>query len=110
RSSDEAQEFAGLVDEAVSTLDETEREAKFVQAAKVREDIAQTIPLTWNPQLWAVADDVEGVQPRPSPEGYYYKYRAPAVDDDRGGEGLGGSGTGAGGPGCHQSKAGNYTP
>src|SRR5699024_8009810 len=80
RSSDEAQEFAGLVDEAVSTLDETEREAKFVQAAKVREDIAQTIPLTWNPQLWAVADDVEGVQPRPSPEGYYYKYLRPSGD------------------------------
>lgn len=80
RSSDEAQEFADLVDEAVSTLDETEREAKFVQAAKVREDIAQTIPLTWNPQLWAVADDVEGVQPRPSPEGYYYKYLRPSGD------------------------------
>lgn len=74
RSSAEAQEFSNLVDEAVSTLDDAERNDLFIQAAKVREDMAMTIPVTWNAQMWAVADGVGGVQPRPSPEGYYYKY------------------------------------
>ena len=32
------------------------------------------------PKQESVADDVEGVQPRPSPEGYYYKYLRPSGD------------------------------
>lgn len=74
RSSDQAQEFANLVDEAVATLDDAGRDRLFIEAASVREQMALTIPVTWNAQTWAVADDVGGVQPRPSPEGYYYKY------------------------------------
>ena len=74
RSSDEAQEYASLVDEAVSTLDDAERDELFIRAARVREEMAMTIPVTWNAQMWAVAEGVGGVQPRPSPEGYYYKY------------------------------------
>src|SRR5699024_543380 len=88
RSSDEAQEFAGLVDEAVSTLDETEREAKSVPTGNVRDDRAQTTRLTQSPQLRAVAADVEGVQPRPSPEGYYDKYLRASGDGRPGRERL----------------------
>lgn len=73
KSSKEAQEFSRLVVEARSTLDEGQRLQTFIKAAKVRQDIAQSIPFLWRPMLAAVADRVSGVHLRSSPEAFYFK-------------------------------------
>jgi len=74
RSTDEAQQYAELAEDAMSTLDEDERARKFIDAAALREELAYTIPLAWGAQLLAGSDRLDGIQLRPSPEGYYYKH------------------------------------
>lgn len=74
RSTDEAQQFAELAEDAVITLDEDQRVQKFIEAAKLREELAYTVPLAWGAQLLAGSDRLGGIQLRPSPEGYYYKH------------------------------------
>lgn len=74
RSTDEAQQYAEMAGEAVTTLDVDERARKFIDAAKQREQLAYTVPLAWGSQLLAGSDRLSGIQLRPSPEGYYYKH------------------------------------
>lgn len=73
RSAPEAQEYARLAKDAGATLDEEERTKKFLEAAKIREELAYTIPLAWGSQMWLTSGRVSGLQGRPSPEGYYFK-------------------------------------
>lgn len=74
QSTDDAQQYAVMAEDAVTTLDEGERSEKFVAAAKLREELAYTVPLAWGAQLLAGSERLSGIQLRPSPEGYYYKH------------------------------------
>lgn len=73
-SSPEAQNFARVVAQAAGTKDESQRAALYLQAARIREDIAQTIPVQWGSLTWLVSDKVGGLHLRPSTEGYYCKH------------------------------------
>lgn len=73
RSTEEAQQFTTMVNEAMTVLDDDERISAFLEAAKLREEMAFTIPLAWGSQMWATSDRMGGLQPRSSPEGYYFK-------------------------------------
>lgn len=70
----DAVEFADLAAEAMSTLDDDERLARFLEAAQVRESLAYTLPITWSGRMFLVQDRISGFVPRPSPEIAYYKY------------------------------------
>lgn len=70
----EAVKFADLAAEAMSTLDDEARLARFLEAARIREGLAYTLPITWSGRMFVVADQVSGFVPRPSPEIAYYKY------------------------------------
>src|SRR5699024_8348677 len=72
-STSEAQEYAERVKEAQTILDEDERTQAFLDAAKLREEMAFTIPMAWGAQMYATSEEVSGLHPRSSPEGYYYK-------------------------------------
>lgn len=74
QSTDDAQQYAVMAEDAMTTLDEDERAQKFIAAAKQREELAYTVPLAWGAQLLAASDRLSGIQLRPSPEGYYYKH------------------------------------
>lgn len=74
QSTDDAQQYAVMAADAVTTLDEDERAQKFIETAKQREELAYTVPLAWGAQLLAGSDRLSGIQLRPSPEGYYYKH------------------------------------
>lgn len=73
QSSTEAQEYATMVDEAMSILDDGERNQAFLDAALVREQIASTIPLASTAQMWVTSDRISGLNGRAAPEGYYFK-------------------------------------
>ena len=73
-ASPEAKEFVAEVNRAREIRDEQQRNEAFLNAAKIREDIAQTIPVQWGSLNWLVADYVDGVHVRPSTEGYYCKF------------------------------------
>src|SRR5690625_3074270 len=68
RSTDEAQQFAELAEDAVITLDEDQRVQKVIEAAKLRAEVACGAPLV------AGSARLGAIQLRPSPEGYYYKH------------------------------------
>lgn len=72
--SPQAREFTRVVHEAARTKDEKQRTERYLQAAKLREDIAQTIPIQWGYLTWLVSEKVDGLQLRPSVEGYYCKH------------------------------------
>src|SRR5690625_7322503 len=60
RSTDEAQQFAELAEDAVITLDEDQRVQKFIEAAKLRGELAYTVPLAWGAQLTAGSERLGG--------------------------------------------------
>src|SRR5699024_2064317 len=72
-STAEAQEYAERVKEAQTILDEGERTRAFLDAAMLRDEMAFTIPMTWGARMYAGAEHLSGLHPRPSPEGFYYK-------------------------------------
>lgn len=73
-SDPEAVQFADLVSEAQRTLDPDEQLANFIEAAKLREEIAWVLPVAWFATTFLVSDRIAGFAPRPSPERAYYKY------------------------------------
>lgn len=73
-STSEAQEYTAQVNEAMAILDDEERNQAFLDAALLREQMASTIPLAWGSQMWVTSERVSGLQPRSSPEGYYFKH------------------------------------
>src|SRR5699024_5816909 len=73
-ASAEAKAYVAEVTRARDLQDEQQRTAAFLKAAKIREDIAQTIPIQWGSLNWLVADYVDGVHVRASTEGYYCKF------------------------------------
>ncbi|WP_345528677.1 peptide ABC transporter substrate-binding protein [Nocardioides endophyticus] len=73
KSSEGAQEFADLVEQARQTVDPAERTALYVEAATLRESLALQIPLLEEPQAFLVDPTVKGVHVRTTIEGFYYK-------------------------------------
>lgn len=65
--------FAEQAVEASRTVDDAERTTNFLEAAKIREDLAFSIPLIWLAKNQLVADSVSGLSFRASPEFTYYK-------------------------------------
>jgi ABC-type oligopeptide transport system substrate-binding subunit len=72
-ASSDAKKFSQLADEARRTPDESQRTAKFLEAALVREQMYHQLPLLWNSLWYLVKPGLKGVRVRPSPEGFYYK-------------------------------------
>ena len=73
QSTPEAQQYAQMAKEAMTILDEEERTSAFIDAALLREQMSFTIPMVWGAQMYATSDQVSGLHPRSSPEGYYFK-------------------------------------
>lgn len=72
-SSEGAQQFASIVEEARETVDPDERTALYVEAATLRESLGEQIPLLEEPQSFLVKPNVEGVHVRTTIEGFYFK-------------------------------------
>jgi oligopeptide transport system substrate-binding protein len=68
-----ARQFSELVERARQTVDQDERTALYVEAATLRESLAEQIPILEEPQAFLVKPDVEGVHVRTTIEGFYFK-------------------------------------
>jgi ABC-type transport system substrate-binding protein len=72
-ASPEAKKYADLCAEARTIPDDAARTAKFLEAAKVREEMYHQLPLLWNSRWCLVKPNLKGVHVRPSPESFYFK-------------------------------------
>jgi ABC-type oligopeptide transport system substrate-binding subunit len=72
-ASPEAKKFAADVVAARKTPDADERNAKFLAAAKLREQLYEVLPLLWQSQSFLVKPAFSGVHIRTTPEAFYFK-------------------------------------
>lgn len=79
-SSDESQQMAALVAKAFKEPDDAKRQELFMQAARIREEEALYIPVTWTSSFYAVRPTVQGLALRPYPDHFYLKPLKPAAE------------------------------
>lgn len=72
-SEEYARTYAELVPTVRETTDEDEQQARYVEAATVREKSEVFIPVTWNSAVLAAKPHVEGFSPRAQADRYYFR-------------------------------------
>ncbi|WP_166353004.1 peptide ABC transporter substrate-binding protein [Phytoactinopolyspora limicola] len=72
-ASPESLQLAELVDQAMQATDPAEQEARFKEAARLREEEHLIIPVLWKDRYHAVRPTIQGLNLRPSTDAYYFK-------------------------------------
>lgn len=72
-STPEARAFSDLANKARITPNDTKRLGMYIEAAKLREQLCEQIPVAEQPIAYLVRPKVTGVHVRPSVEGIYFK-------------------------------------